>query len=267
MAFNVTIGQYYRTTSVIHRLDPRLKLILTFCFSLLVFLSNAWITSGILLGVILLVTAAAQIPLGVLLRSVRVLLGFVLFTALANLFFVRSGTPVFTWWIISITDEALSAATFLSLRFSLLMLAGSLLALTTSPVELTDAAEHLSTPLKRFGFPAHEMAMVLSIAMRFVPTLSVEAQRIIRAQRGRGATFSTGSPLRRIKALVPILIPLFSSSINHAERLARAMEARCYTGGEGRTHFHELKMKRADYLSILIFVLLFAVILGLRLLW
>lgn len=264
MSFNVTIGQYYRTNSIIHRLDPRLKLCLTLCFAILIFFAHVWASSLSLLAIVIMITLLARIPLGILFRSVKVLLGFICFTALANLFFVRTGSTIFSWWIFSFTDDGLHAALFLSLRFSLLMLMGSLLSLTTSPVELTDAAEHMTAPLTRFGFPSHEMAMILSIAMRFIPTLSTEANHIMRAQRGRGASFSTGSPLTRIKALVPILIPLFSSSINHAERLAVAMEARCYRGGEGRTHVHELRMKHADYIALGCFFIMACIIVGSR---
>ncbi len=262
MAFKVTIGQYYQVDSLIHRLDPRVKLVIVILFAISAFFSYGVATNVVMGLAILICTKLARIPLKMLINSIAPIAVFLVFTAIANLFLVHMGNTVFEAGIIRITDQGIQSAIFLSIRFVWLMMAGSLLSLTTSPVELTDGAERLTAPLARFGFPSHELAMILSIALRFVPTLTTEAQHVIRAQTARGASLSDGSFIKRLKNFVPILIPLFASAIRHATNLATAMEARCYTGGEGRTHFHELAVTKLDYVAIGCFmgyIIIFAV--------
>lgn len=254
MAFKVTIGQYYNADSVIHKLDARVKINLTFFFMIVVFFANNPVTNLLLAAFLLAVIGLSRIPVKTVIRSIKPIVPFLVLTALLNLFFIRTGEPVFSAGFITITNEAVRSAVLLSARFFFLLVGGTLMSLTTSPIELTDAVERLLAPLERIGVPSHEIAMMLSIALRFIPTLATEAERIIKAQQSRGASFDEGSLFKRIRLFVPIVVPLFASSIRHAENLAMAMEARCYEGGEGRTHYHVLKVGTNDFVAIGVFV-------------
>lgn len=264
MAFKVTIGQYFNTESPIHSLDPRVKIGLTFAFMILVFLGNSIATHALVAVFLLAVISISRVPIGIVLRSIKPVFFLLVFTAVLNLFFVRTGDTVLALGPISITDDAIDFTFVLTFRLLFLMMGGSLLALTTSPIQLTDGVERILQPLARFGLPAHEFAMMMSIALRFIPTLSQEAERIVKAQSARGADLEDGRLRDRIQLFVPILVPLFASSLRHAEELAVAMEARCYTGGEGRTHYHELAVGRNDLVAVGVFVLFAAVLIGLR---
>jgi len=243
----LTIGVYIPGDSVIHRLDPRTKLILTIAYIALVFMAKRII--GITAAVVYLALAftLSGVNVRLILRGLRSLTMIIIMTAILNLFFTRTGTPLFTFWRISITNDGVYLAVYFALRLMFLVTGTTMLTLTTSPIALTDALETLMRPLQKIRFPAHEIAMMMSIALRFIPVLMEETDKIMKAQASRGADFETGSLFRRAKALVPLLAPLFISAFRRAGDLALAMEARCYQGGEGRTRMRILKFTRLDY--------------------
>ena len=247
MLTNITLGQYYPVDSRIHRLDPRIKLILTFAFIVAVFLVRTVWGYALILGFVFLTARLAKVPFRMLLRGLRPLRVILIFTFLLNLFFTGGETVLLEFWVIRITLEALRQSFFYSLRLVFLVLGTSLLTLTTSPVSLSDALEILLTPLKRIHFPAHELAMMMTIALRFIPTLLDETDRIMKAQMARGADFESGNLIARARSMVPLLVPLFVSAFRRAGDLAMAMESRCYHGGEGRTRFRVLKITKADW--------------------
>lgn len=256
MIKDMTLGQYYPVDSLIHRLDPRTKFLIVFVYILAIFfLSEPYQYILLFLGV-MGVIQLSKVPLRYLLRGIRPILFILLFAFVMNLF-LTPGERLWGFWKLSITKEGLRLALLMMGRLFLLIMGSSLLTLTTSPIKLTYALESLFTPFKRFGFPVHEMSMMMGIALRFIPTLTAETDKIMKAQMARGADFESGNIFKRAKALVPILVPLFLSSIQRASELADAMEARCYHGGEGRTRFHELHYEMKDYLSFLIFILFF----------
>ena len=260
MLTNITLGQYYPVDSPVHRLDPRTKLLVTIGLIVAVFLAGSFLSYGILLVFILGVCRLARIPVRMLLRGLKPLQVILIITFLLNLFFTPGDTVLVQFWIIRITRESLYQALFFSLRLVLLVAGASLLTLTTSPVALSDAIEILLTPLKKLHFPVHELAMMMTIALRFIPTLLEETDKIMKAQMARGADFESGHPVSRARAMVPLLVPLFVSAFRRAGDLAMAMESRCYHGGEGRTRLRVLKMGRADLLAFLAMGLLIALI-------
>ena len=250
MLEKITLGQYYPGQSVIHRLDPRTKILLLvleiaalFCASSL----TAFLPVVILLAVSVLLSG---IPFKLFVRAIKPLRIIILFTFVLNLFFTPGENTILAFWIIRITSEALLRSILYSIRLLLLVAASSMLTYTTAPIPLTDGLESLLTPLSKLHFPAHEMSMMMTIALRFIPTLMEETDKIMKAQASRGADFETGNILQRARAMLPILIPLFVSAFRRAGDLATAMEARCYHGGEGRTKFHTLKMHKTDWLYL-----------------
>ena len=251
MLSDVAFGQYYPTESPVHRMDPRAKINFLIAYIVMIFIvKNFWgfLISGIFLS---LAVAVSKVPLGSVLKSMKAILFLILFTFVLNVFFYESDeNAVKLFWVV--TDEGIYNAVFLALRLILLVMGSSVLTLTTTPVNLTDGIESLLKPLKLIHFPVHELALIMSIALRFIPTLMDETERIIRAQKARGADFESGNLISRAKALVPILIPLLISAFRRAEELGDAMDARCYSGSSGRTKFKKLKFGYRDLIGLLI---------------
>ena len=255
MMKDITLGQYFPGNSLLHRMDPRMKLVLTLCFIVLVFLPQNWwgiLTVGLFL---LLVVGLSRLPLRLMWRSTKPVLFLVCFTAVLNVLYVAEGTTLWEWKFIHITTGGLQSAGFIAARIVCLILGSSLLTYTTTPTALTDAIERLLSPLKMIKINPHELAMMMTIALRFIPTLMEETDKIMSAQKARGADMESGGLLRRVKALVPVLIPLFVSSFRRAYDLAMAMECRCYQGGAGRTRMKKLKTGLRDWLALTVYVL------------
>ena len=254
----VSFGQYYPADSVIHRMDPRAKVIMTVLYIVCTFLCKNASAFALLVLSALALILFSRIPIGVVLRSLRAILFIVIFTSLIHIFATK-GEHLLTppQWGLKIYAEGLWKALFMSLRIITLIIGtGIFLTYTTTPIALTDAIEYLLSPLKIFKLPVHDFAMMMTIALRFIPTLTEETEKIMNAQKARGADFYSGNLLRRAKALVPILIPLFVSAFNRAFELAAAMECRCYHGGEGRTRLHVLRYRVSDFLAMLSVVVL-----------
>ncbi len=253
-----TFGQYFPGTSPLHRMDPRMKVIITILYIVIIFFASNVLSFAFLAAVTLALLLISRLSVRVVLRSVRGVLFIILFTMVFNLFLTTGqGEPLFEYGIITLYKEGIVRAILMAVRVILLILgSGILLTYTTSPIALADALESLLKPLKVFHVPVHEFAMMMTIALRFIPTLIEETDRIMCAQKARGADFSSGSLVKRAKALIPILIPLFVSAFKRAEELAVAMECRCYRGGEGRTKLHKLQFKLLDFLFLLVFALL-----------
>ena len=249
MLKNITMGQYYPVDSAVHRLDPRIKLILTILFIVAVFMSHSFVGYLLLLGFLFFTCRMANVPFRFLLKGLRPLRMIIILTFLLNLFFTPGEDLWVSVWIIRIYREGVMQALFYSLRLAFLVAGTSLLTLTTSPIALSDGIEKLLTPLKVIHFPAHELAMMMTIALRFIPTLLEETDKIMKAQMARGADFESGNLLVRAKAMVPLLVPLFVSAFRRAGDLAMAMESRCYHGGEGRTRLRVLKITRNDWIA------------------
>ena len=255
---NITLGQYYAVDSLIHRLDPRIKIVLAILYIVVVFLCANILSLALLILSTLVIVLLSKIPIKILLKSLKPILFIIAFTGLINVFWTTGeGDPLVEWGFIKIYMEGIVNAIFVIVRISVLIIATScLLTYTTTPISLTDGIERLLSPLKKIGLPVHDFAMIMTIALRFIPTLMEEADKIMSAQKARGADFSNGSLIQRAKALIPILIPLFSSSIRHALDLATAMECRCYKGGEGRTRMKILKCRPRDILALCLVVVL-----------
>ena len=251
MLKDITLGQYFPGNTIVHRLDPRTKLVLTLVYIVALFLCKWFISYALMLCFLALAIILSKTKLKALVKGLKPLLIIIVFTALINIFY-SEGRVLVEWWIFKITVEGLVNAFFLILRIMMLVMGTFLLTYTTSPIALTDGIESLLSPLKKIRFPVHELAMMMSIALRFIPTLIEETDKIISAQKARGADFETGNIFRRAKALIPILVPLFVSAFRRADELATAMECRCYHGGKGRTKMKQLKMHRADLFTFLI---------------
>ena len=249
MLNNITMGQYYPVDSKVHRLDPRVKLILTIVFIVTVFMAKSFLGYAVILGFVWLTSRLANVPFRMLLRGLKPLRLIIILTFLLNLFFTPGETIWVEFWVIRIAKEGFLQAAFYSLRLIFLVIGTSLLTLTTSPVSLSDGIEILLSPLKIIHFPAHELAMMMTIALRFIPTLLEETDKIMKAQMARGADFESGNLISRAKAMVPLLVPLFVSAFRRAGDLAMAMESRCYHGGEGRTRLRVLKLTRNDWIA------------------
>ncbi len=263
MLKDVTLGQYYPGKSFLHQLDPRTKIIGTIIFMVAVFLgSNPW-SYGILVAFVLCLGFTAKMTFSQLFRSIKPLWIIILLTLVIHIL-SGQGQVLWSWKFISITKEGIVLGVKMSLRLILLLLVSSLLTLTTSPLVLTDGIEDLLQPFKKIGVPSHELAMMMTIALRFIPTLLEETDKIMKAQTARGADFSSGSIVARAKNMLPILIPLFISAFRRADDLALAMEARCYRGGEGRTRMHELHLQNRDALAGVVLVLLLLVLTVMR---
>ncbi|MBQ8161198.1 MAG: energy-coupling factor transporter transmembrane protein EcfT [Clostridia bacterium] len=259
MLNNITLGQYYPVDSPVHRLDPRIKIILTLCLIVSVFMIHTLLGYALMLLFVMLISRLSHVPVKVMLRGLKPLRFILILTFLLNLFFT-SGETLWSVWIIEITREGLRQAVHYSLRLIFLVLSTSLMTLTTSPIALSDGMELLLSPLKVIHFPAHELAMMMSIALRFIPTLMEETDKIMNAQMARGADFESGNLLNRAKAMIPLLVPLFVSAFRRAGDLAMAMEARCYHGGEHRTRLRVLRIGRNDVIACLIVAALLALI-------
>ena len=247
MMKNITMGQYYPVDSWVHRLDPRTKILLTVAMIVGVFLVKSMVGYGLILGFMYLVSKLSNIPFKMLVKGVKPLRFILILTFLLNLFFNNGTTMLINWGFLKISYEGVSQAVHYSLRLVFLVLGTSLMTLTTSPIALSDGIEMLLSPLKKIHFPAHELAMMMSIALRFIPTLMEEADKIMKAQMARGADFESGNLLARAKAMVPLLVPLFVSAFRRAGDLAMAMESRCYHGGENRTRLRVLKITKNDW--------------------
>lgn len=249
---NITLGQYYAVNSPIHRLDPRIKIIVAILYIVIVFLASNIVSMALLLASALALILMSNIPIKIVLKSVKMIVFIIAFTAIINIFWTEgSGAPLLDLGFAKVYIEGVINALFLIIRIFVLIIGSSiLLTYTTTPIALTDGIERLLSPFKKIGLPVHDFAMIMTIALRFIPTLMEEADKIMNAQKARGADFTNGSLLKRAKALIPILIPLFSSSIRHALDLATAMECRCYKGGEGRTRMKVLKCGANDVLFL-----------------
>ena len=266
MLRDITIGQHFPGNSLVHRFDPRLKLVLTVAYIVLLFAASNPL--GLTLSILFLgvMYKVAKIPVKMIGKSLKPILPIVLFTAVLNLFFVSGeGDPLVHFWFLSIYAEGVRYAVLMAVRVMALIAGTSLLTYTTSPIVLTDAIEQLLKPLGKLHFPVHELAMMMSIALRFIPTLIEETDKIMNAQKARGAQLDTGKMTDRVKALVPVLIPLFISAFRRADELAMAMECRCYRGGTGRTRLKELRCEKQDYIDLAVCIACFAVILASRL--
>lgn len=266
MIKDITIGQFFPGKSVIHRLDPRFKIILTLLFIVMLFCAGNFASMAVAVAFVIISMIISKIPFKVMLKSVKPIIPLILFTAALNLFFMTGEKPLFEYWVIRIYPEGVKTTVFMVIRVVFLILGSSLLTYTTSPVALTDALERLLSPLKAIKFPVHELSMMMTIALRFIPTLVEETDKIMSAQKARGADMETGGLLKRAKALVPIMIPLFISAFKRAEELALAMECRCYRGGEGRTRLRQLKAGRNDYVALALELLLVACVISINIL-
>ena len=250
MIKDITIGQYFPGSSVIHRLDSRVKLVLDILYLVILFTAQSY--TGLLVGMLFMVMCyiLARIKLVMILKSIKPILPLMIFTGILNLFFVKGETPVFQWQFISIYPEGINTALFMLIRVITLIVGMSLLTYTTSPIMLTDAIERLLSPLKKIHVPVHELSMMMTIALRFIPTLVEETDKIMSAQKARGAELDTGGLFKKAKVLVPVLIPLFVSAFKRANELATAMECRCYHGGEGRTRLKVMHTAPRDYVAV-----------------
>lgn len=242
---DITIGQYFPGDSIIHRLDPRIKIITSLLFIVAIFYVERFAMYLPLVGFIAMVVYVAKLPLGYVVKGVRPLLPIILITLIINVF-MTPGIEVFRLGFLVVTKEGLVQASFMAMRLLLLVTGTSLLTLTTSPITLTDGLERLFSPLKTIGFPASELAMMITIALRFIPTLFEETDKIMKAQMARGADFESGNVINRAKNLVPLLVPLFINAFRRADELSTAMEARCYQVGKERTRLNDLKITKAD---------------------
>lgn len=248
MLRDITIGQYYQTDSVIHRLDPRVKLMTTLCYIISLFIVDNWI-GYLIAGLFLLaVIKLSRVPFKFMVRGMKSIVFLLLIAVVFNLF-LTPGEPLVTFWKINITKEGLHLAGFMAVRLVFLIMGSSVMTLTTTPNNLTDALEKLLKPLKIFKVPVHEIAMMMSIALRFIPILLEETDKIMKAQIARGADFESGNLIKKARSLVPLLVPLFISAFRRANDLAMAMEARCYRGGEQRTKMKPLIYKKRDFLA------------------
>ena len=266
MLRDITIGQHFPVNSLVHRYDPRLKIVTTVAYIVLLFAASNPL--GLTLSILFLgvMYKVAKIPVKMIGKSLKPILPIVLFTAVLNLFFVSGeGDPLVHFWFLTIYAEGVRYAVLMAVRVMALIAGTSLLTYTTSPIVLTDAIEQLLKPLGKLHFPVHELAMMMSIALRFIPTLIEETDKIMNAQKARGAQLDTGKMTDRVKALVPVLIPLFISAFRRADELAMAMECRCYRGGTGRTRLKVLRCEKQDYIDLAVCIACFAVILASRL--
>lgn len=260
---DITLGQYFPGNSLLHRFDPRSKIIFTVLFIAAIFLCKGLVSYGITLLILLMMIGISKVQPRVFLKGMKPVVFIVVCTAILNLFYT-SGTVLWSWGILKITEEGIWKAGFMVLRILMLIACTLLLTYTTSPILLTDGLEKLLRPLKKLHFPVHELSMMMSIALRFIPTLIQETDKIISAQKARGADFDSGNLIQKAKALIPILIPLFISSFRRAEELAIAMECRCYHGDEGRTSLRQLRYAGRDYGLIIFSIALCAGIVVLR---
>ncbi len=256
MIRDITLGQYFPGESILHRLDPRMKIILTLLYIVLIFMAKSMFSYVFLILSVAALIKISKLPVKPILKGVKPVLFVIAFTAVINIFWTTGETVLVDWYFIHIYLEGIIFAVYMVIRIITLIMGTSiLLTYTTSPIDLTDGLEQLMEPLKKIKVPVHEFSMMMSIALRFIPTLIEETDKIMNAQKARGADFTSGNLLQRAKALIPILIPLFVSSIRRADDLATAMECRCYRGGSGRTRMKSLHYSSADFVMLSAFVL------------
>lgn len=263
MLADIMIGQYFHGNSVIHQLDPRTKIMSTILFISSIFLAENYQAYSVVAAFVAIVIGLAGIPAIMILRSLKPLWFIILLTFLIHIF-TTPGTAIYIVGPVTVTQEGLRQGIMMSLRLLFLIVTSSLLTFTTSPVALTDGIERLLKPFKKIGLPAHELAMMMTIALRFIPTLLEEADRIMKAQIARGADFTSGNIIRRARNMIPLLVPLFISAFRRADELATAMEARCYRGGDHRTRMKQLKISRKDWVASTLLLLLIGILLILR---
>lgn len=257
---DVTFGQYYPKNSFVHKMDARIKLLLCLVFMVCIFFVQSYVGFALVTLFLLTTIICAQVPLRSILKSVKGVIVLLIFTALLNIFFTKNGNVLFSWWIFTITDQGLIYASKMLLRLIYLVIGSSILTLTTTPVDLTHAIEHLLSPLKVIKFPVHDIALIMSLTLSFIPSLIEETDRIIRAQKARGADFDTGNLFQRAKAFVPILIPLLVGGFRRAEELANAMNSRCYEGATNRTQMRVMKLSWRDLVATLLTIITFGAI-------
>lgn len=255
MIRDITIGQYYPAKSILHRLDPRTKLVATLLYLISLFLFDGF--AGYLVATVFLISIIklSRVPFSYIVKGLKPIIMLLMITVLFNLFLTRSGEVLFSFWIFTVTSGGLHTAVFMAMRLIYLILGSSLMTFTTTPNELTDGIERLLGPLRKIKVPVHEIAMMMSIALRFIPILLEETDKIMKAQIARGADFESGNIIQRAKSMIPILVPLFVSAFRRANDLAMAMEARCYNGGEGRTKMKPLHYEQRDYIAYVIVVI------------
>ena len=254
MIRDITIGQYYPAKSILHRLDPRTKLVATLLYLISLFLFDGF--AGYIVATIFLVSIIklSNVPFKFIVKGLKPIIMLLMITVLFNLFLTRSGEVLFSFWIFTVTSGGLHTAVFMAMRLVYLILGSSIMTFTTTPNELTDGIERLLGPLKKIKVPVHEIAMMMSIALRFIPILLEETDKIMKAQIARGADFESGNIIQRAKSMIPILVPLFVSAFRRANDLAMAMEARCYNGGEGRTKMKPLHYAQRDYIAYVVVI-------------
>lgn len=267
MIKDITIGQYVPGDSFIHKLDPRIKILISIVYIVALFLVNNFEGYIFVIAFTALSIFISRVPFRYIYKGLKPVFILLLFTALINILMTPGTVKLFEWKFIRIYREGVVMAAFMILRLSFLIVGTSLLTLTTSPIELTDGIEKLLNPFKKIGMPAHELAMMMTIALRFIPTLMDETDKIMKAQMARGADFESGNVFRRAKNLIPLLVPLFISSFRRADELAMAMEARCYKGGEGRTRMKQLRLSNRDFVGSLITCIFVALCITSRFWW
>lgn len=249
MLKDITLGQYFPGSSIIHRLDPRTKLLMTIVYIAALFTAKSYFSYAFMLVLLVAYIKLSKIKIKTILKGIKPIIIIIIITAILNIFFTK-GTPIFEIWIITVTWEGIRTAAFMVIRLVMLIAGTFLLTYTTSPIALTDGMESLLNPLKKIKLPVHELSMMMSIALRFIPTLIEETGKIMSAQKARGADFETGNIIQKAKAMLPLLVPLFISAFRRADELAIAMESRCYHGGEGRTRMKQLIMAQRDYFTL-----------------
>ena len=254
---DVTFGQYYPKNSFVHNMDARIKLVLCLLFMVGIFFVQSYVGFALVTVFLMVVILASKVPLKSILKSVKGIVVLLILTAMLNIFFTKSGNVLVSWWIFTITDEGLIYASKMLLRLVYLVVGSSVLTLTTTPVDLTHAIERLLAPLKVIKFPVHDLALIMSLTLSFIPSLIDETDRIIRAQKARGADFDTGNLFQRAKAFVPILIPLLVGGFRRAEELANAMNSRCYEGATNRTQMRVMKLSWRDLVASLVCIVVF----------
>ena len=263
MVKNISIGRFFPGNSIIHRLDPRLKLYFIFLFIISIFFIKSFIVFIPITILLFSIIKIAKLPILMVLKGLKGIFYVVLATVILNLF-LTPGEVLWRFWIFTITKEGVFVSLFMSIRIMLLVIGTSLLTFTTSPIVMTDALEYVMKPLEKIKFPAHSVAMMMTIALRFIPTILDEMDKIVKAQTARGADFETGSLLNRAKSLIPLLVPLFVNALKRADELAVAMEARCYRGGNGRTRMNVLRYDRKDYIIMFLITIFFALVIASR---
>ena len=257
MLNDITIGQYFPGNSLLHKMDARMKIVLILVLMVSVFVCKSYVALGLALALTILLVAISKIKPKVIIKGIKPILIVLIFTTFLNLFY-STGKPIAQFWIFKITERGINNAAFMGIRIILLVVIGLMLTYTTTPTALTDAIESLLKPLKMLGADTHSLAMIMTIALRFIPILIEEVEKIMAAQKSRGADMESGGIIKRAKAIVPILIPLFVSSFRRANELADAMECRCYRGGEGRTKMKVMHLQLRDYLSMVFVIIYFA---------